>query len=106
MLVNYLLPAIVLKIARSLHVVCYPHNVLLCTAAGGVVNDGAGDVIRAVDVEGDPIEYYIPANSLGSDKFRVETLNSSGDYLALLYFKDNVILDREVCIKVMMIMVV
>ena len=64
------------------------------------MNDGPSDVIQAEDVDGDPIEYYIPDNSLGSDMFSVRTMivnNITGVYVAELYFKEGVMLDREVC---------
>lgn len=78
---------------------------MLYAAAGELVNDGPNDVIQAEDVERDPIEYYIPENSLGSDTFRVETMlvdNNTGVYIAQLYFKDGVMLDREVCVYIIL----
>lgn len=54
-------------------------------------------MIEAEDIEDDPIEYYIPVAGLGVDTFTVNTSNSTGQYRAILYFRPDVILDREVC---------
>ena len=61
--------------------------------------------LKATDLEGDAIEYYIPTtpdysfDGLGSDVFHVETVQNGDDYYAYLYFLDDFEVDREVCNK-------
>ena len=55
------------------------------------------ETLKATDFDGDAIEYYIPDVGLGSNYFTVETVNIGSEYYAYLYFKPDVVLDREVC---------
>ena len=46
--------------------------------------------VSATDLDGDNVTYYIPTNSLNSDKFRVDS--ETGE----VFTQDDVVLDREV----------